>query len=961
MRHIEETFNRALGDALRNINPHWDRNSCHVETQHLLADSPQLRPDLLITEATAPPVVIECSYQRNDADNDAQGRIGLEVENSGLPIDAAIALVIPQKFRQMTQTVATNHLCAGEEFEVALFQQHDEHCDRFPERGYIPSCLNSLSDLLGVAAVTRDRALELAKRVAMLVRQAEFHLEHMPQPAQQRISAEIAEHNVLNELQVVGLMWLNALHVQQHLHRAQVDGVEAVPFEFAEQPFGTWFLRQWRHVLSTNWQSIYQPAVASLRHAVNYESELCMAVSLLIRALRRMERMRLGRHINVGAELFPLLSADRKEAAAFYTNAGTAEFLARLTIRDADLTPEEWKECRIYATRRLADLACGTGTLLRAGHTRITGLARRHGGVPDATMHRQAMEQGIIGVDISPIATHLTASSLAMLGECAPYENTQIGWIRVGGAVNGLVQQSTAGSLEYLHEPAQENLFGEGYGAMAGHQDMVRMITIEDQSIDWMLMNPPYSRSRGKQPAFDVAGLTADERHRCLRRWGYLLRNKPANKNAGLAASFLVLAQEKVRPGGRIGFVLPLTAAFSERWTETRVMIAKEFTDITAIAVAGGHKTGSFSADTGMSEMILVATRGPDGAGNQPAPVNCVTLDIAPIRNGIAGELARAINRSMQELQDEDSDFAAGPVMLGSRVGNIQRIVDTGRGDPWLPLGVRSISLCRMASNLVQGQYLDVGLNSTNFCVPITTIDEQFDVGPTHDDIGYVRGGSKRGVFVVDPIVDGQFVGLDRLLWKADFRTQTSLQVTPTHRGTVRRGQNAADTDAVRDTAGTLFYCRNLRWTSQKLLAASTERPVMGGRTWTSLGHDDPRVLHAALLWFNSTLGLIMHWSRGQRTHPGRAPTQINAVKSIPVPRFDFLGSQALDRADEVHGQLRLRTLRRLRNGHEDPVRIRIDEHVCEMLGLDSHLAEDLADWRRLFCQEPTVHGGRVE
>ena len=52
----------------------------------------------------------------------------------------------------------------------------------------------------------------------------------------------------------------------------------------------------------------------------------------------------------------------------------------------------------------------------------------------------------------------------------------------------------------------------------------------------------------------------------------------------------------KTKPGGRIGFVLPLTAAFAEAWSCTRQMIEEDFEDIVAVV----SSEGSLSADTGM-------------------------------------------------------------------------------------------------------------------------------------------------------------------------------------------------------------------------------------------------------------------------------------------------------------------------------------------------------------------------
>ena len=136
-------------------------------------------------------------------------------------------------------------------------------------------------------------------------------------------------------------------------------------------------------------------------------------------------------------------------------------------------------------------------------------------------------------------------------------------------------------------------------------------VDIPDNSITWILMNPPYSRTRRGQSAFDIAGLTESNRKACQKRWGKLIKDEPANAKAGMAASFLALARRKIKPGGRIGFVLPLTAAFADTWTVTRQMIERNFIDVAAIVIAAGQALGNdaLSADTKMEEMLLVATR----------------------------------------------------------------------------------------------------------------------------------------------------------------------------------------------------------------------------------------------------------------------------------------------------------------------------------------------------------------
>ena len=282
-----------------------------------------------------------------------------------------------------------------------------------------------------------------------------------------------------------------------------------------------------------------------------------------------------------------------KRQPPFTRSPGTAEMLAALTIRKKYLDGSQWRSEDLFKKHKLADLSCGTGTLLRSGYHRMCRFHEEEGGTTDTVkkLHRDAMESGLIGTDISPIAAHLTASSLAAVGHGDPYGKTQIGWLKVGG------DKKVIGALEYLNTNSAEDLFTKVTERSVGDQKPEEAsssshIFVGNGNIDWILMNPPYSRTRGGQSAFNVAGLSEKERKECQNRWRELFSKEPVNNKAGMAASFLMLAKKKVKIGGRIGFVLPLTAAFAESWRITRKDIAQNFTDIVAIVVSAGAGTG---------------------------------------------------------------------------------------------------------------------------------------------------------------------------------------------------------------------------------------------------------------------------------------------------------------------------------------------------------------------------------
>ena len=240
-------------------------------------------------------------------------------------------------------------------------------------------------------------------------------------------------------------------------------------------------VRTWQSILDRNWYQIFSPAVATLYKSVRAHTlATVQALDRIHKARRIVEVANLGLHVNVGAELFPILSEDRKEAAAFYTQPSTAELLSHLTLTRDLLLSGEWGNAELLRSRRLADLACGTGTLLRAGYRRLLSFHEHAGGTVASSrrFHQLAIERGVVGADISPIATHLTASSLAELGAGDPYKTSQIGWINVGGP------QGRTGSLEYFSNDGLADLFGASGGISSGSEGTDQsVVVVEDRSM----------------------------------------------------------------------------------------------------------------------------------------------------------------------------------------------------------------------------------------------------------------------------------------------------------------------------------------------------------------------------------------------------------------------------------------------------------------------------------------------
>ena len=146
-----------------------------------------------------------------------------------------------------------------------------------------------------------------------------------------------------------------------------------------------------------------------------------------------------------------------------------------------------------------------------------------------------------------------------------------------------------------------------------------------------------------------------------------------------------------------------------------------------------------------------------------------------------------------------------------------------------------------------------------------------------------------------------------------------------------------------------------MRWTTQALLAATTKHPAMGGSSWTALTHNDIRGCRAFALWANSTLGMMVHWTQGQRTHAGRSRTQIGALKQIPCPKLDDLPDAELDFAAKKFDELASLQLSPAYEADIDKERWKIDSATISMLRLPNDAIDAVAELRYLWCREPSV------
>ena len=395
------------------------------------------------------------------------------------------------------------------------------------------------------------------------------------------------------------------------------------------------------------------------------------------------------------------------------------------------------------------------------------------------------------------------------------------------------------------------------------------------------------------------------------------------------------LGHSKLKDGGMLALVLPFAFVRGMSWKGAREALQAHYNDvhITSIAATGSTER-AFSADTGMAECLVVATK--RGRGNSRAAYSNLAARPSSLLKA-AVESKNAMGRAVQ--------------------GNI---LDAGAA------GVRSMSVIQAVRNLEAGN-LHLPRSPIAIKLPVVTLGTVAERGLVDRDIngGFTDRdgtGPARGPFVVRSIRAGE-VPTYPMLWAHSADRERRFVVLPDSCGDPRPDDEARATERWNYAASRLHANRDFRLNSQSLAMCLTPEKCLGGRAWPNIVPGDERHEIPLLLWCNSTLGLLMHWWKGTRQQMGRANMTITAIPDLPVldPRT-FTEGQT-DHCLAIFDDLEDREFLPANEAWRDETRKALDREllfgITSVLQLDPGLEEGLDLLRKQWCAEPSVHGGK--
>lgn len=982
MATTEHTINDAIAEVLRGTRRAW-RDSDIVSSENTgQIKGSAARPDILVLEPSVSPVVIETEVlPAVTVEAEAVARLGSKLKKTGLTILASVAVRLPLRLRDKSGKALEKDLLGSDDLEMCIYTGSDAGKNtRWPKSGWITGTLGDLSILTQSGTVPPDvidaAATELVNGVSEVAgRLTEIAKEN--KAAVEKIAKELYQEDGEQTRRMAATILANAFVFHESL-AGKLKGVNSIDELRGMKKFNkASVIAEWEKILLVNYWPIFDIARRILE--VVPVAETKTLIERLAETADRLLENRLMRSHDLTGAVFQRLIVDRKFLAAFYTTPASAALLIGLALVP-DLTPamKSWGDAENVTSLRIADFACGTGTLLTTAYSRIGQLHELAGGDAES-IHAQMMAHAIIGCDVLPSAAHLTASMIAGAHPTVKYEQSLIMTVPYGYMDGDLA----LGALDLLNPQAKltEMAITAKAAEGMGEKEKETWATLPHASFDLVVMNPPFTRPTNHEgsrrdvpnPMFAAFDNTPEQQKKMAAATKRLIAGTSANGNAGEASIFLVLADRKVRDGGMVALVMPLSLMLGESWEDSRALLAKKYSGLVALSIAGAtDEESSFSADTDMAECLVVARR----SKPQDNRATFVVLKERPANPLLGASAADQIHRliaakNLRRLEDGPvggTHLYFGNDLVGQALTAPLPTPETG---VWNVARIADLSLAQASYQLTNENRLWLPGMAKTDAVSVQIIKlGKGKTGPIDRDIDGVNpNGEIRGPFEIVSLKAGS-VPTYPALWEHKAKHERTMCFEGDTEGIPRKAKKpeqekalAEKVEAVWATASHCHFNLNFRFNSQSTNMQFTQRPTIGGRAWQSIKLGSAEQEKALVLWANTSLGILLRWWHSNKQQAGRGNVGKTAMEDLPILNIAALTPTQLAKAVEIFDETCGKPLLPLHEMDKDPVRKELDDRFArEVLGVPNTIlqpdgAMDLL--RRKLAQEPSIRGNK--
>jgi len=492
-------------------------------------------------------IVIESSYDRGDAEEDARRRI-----ERGEGFDIAIALWLKEgdRYRADLSVRELKELIRGSRFDVALFtpSPQTELLRFITERvstarlsagwfidvnlSFIRDLVNNSIEYLIEEGVVEGVIEEVNKGLVNFI----TALENQPQNTWQRIydilyrlyGLQLTE---TRDAEVVygqaGLSILLSSTFYEHVRALHgLDSLNAYVNRYG--PIQG-LVKALEDLLKFDYRTAVEMTIEVLS---TLPPEASGAVRQLIELGVKIAQERYLLRRDFAGRVYHRIVGDiahRKGFATFYTEVPAAYLLSTLavnTLLGTDKKPITMlgkDEAQAIASRvsgtKVGDFACGSGTLLTAAYGSLMGLESAiklyyNLGINLDDIGKALIEDGVYGIDALRYASQITAINLALIGPQGKITRENVFTIYLGilNEPNAPYKGPWLGSLELLNNGKRVGgILAFIEGGLQGAVERVSVSGVEGvftipNEFDLIIMNPPFTRATGRTEAYGKKG-----------------------------------------------------------------------------------------------------------------------------------------------------------------------------------------------------------------------------------------------------------------------------------------------------------------------------------------------------------------------------------------------------------------------------------------------------------------------
>ena len=655
---------------------------------------------------------------------------------------------------------------------------------------------------------------------------------------------------------------------------------------------------------------------------------------------------------DLSGRLFHTLLTDAKFTGAYYTSVPAATLLTRLVFHNWP-AGVDWSDHEFPASLNVADIACGTGTLLMAVAAEAERRHTEAGGRNAPALHKAMVEQALHGYDVQLSAVHFAATSLAMLNPDIQFDRMNLYVMPLGADGDDV----SLGSLDFLGETqaaVQFALSPDSMGAggrtarevgrvYGGGPDGVQQDEIATlPELDLAIMNPPFTRSVFGNLLF--GSLPAAERRQLRQELSRRLKSRMGTATAGLGAAFVAAASPKLRPGeGRLALVLPATVCTGPSWQQTRSLIERDFA-LDMVIVSHDPRRWNFSDSTDLSEALLIATRrSVDGRASNER-TTFVNLWQNPDGVLDAHRTAQAVSETtLANLED------AGTALLtvdGQHVGELLSVPSSKIfSRQWAGVQFARADLTRSALRLLDDGEVWVPGELAVGQIPLCPLAELGEIGPDVRDLW--DGFDRTEAITAYAMIDNH--DTDQRRW---ISTEHDKYLAPLVEP--RPGRNLKSVASLWPKAGRLLLGARFRLNTVRVVAMRCNRNVLASMWWP-IRVDDEASEKALALWLNSSIGLLTLFATRNTTMGAWVQMKKADLVGMPVLDLHAISPAQLQALAQLFDDVAEEEFERLPAMADCAARRRLDDGLSEILGLP-----DLDGLRRLLASEPVVSNRRL-